>query len=99
LLPPTLKNKLRVPPTKIAYGYPLLWMMDTLVKKYKRQQKLSLVGIMMIVVVMMFDVQYLEKEETVVAAFVVACAGVFGVVLLSWYYEMKRISIKQVRCF
>lgn len=74
-------------------------MMDTLVKKYKRQQKLSLVGSMMIVVVLLFDVQYLEKEETVVTAFVVACVGVFGVLLLSWYYEMKRISIKEARRF
>ena len=74
-------------------------MMDTLVKKYKRQQKLSLVGIMMVVVVLLFDVQYLEKEETVVTAFVVACVGVFGVLLLSWYYEMKRISIKEARRF
>ena len=73
--------------------------MNRLEKKYRRQQKLSVVGMIMVGIMLMFNLQYLEKEETVVAAFFVVCAGLSVMMVLVWYYDNRKTAIEQMKGF
>ena len=73
--------------------------MNTIEKKYRRQQKLSVVGMIMVGIMLLFTLQFLEKEETMVAAFFVVCGGVSTVMTLLWYYDNRKTAIKDLRRF
>ena len=68
--------------------------MDTLVKKYENLATLCSLGIVLLVLVMMLSCQYLEKEETVVAAFVVVSISTMSTFFLVWLRKEFKDTAK-----
>jgi hypothetical protein len=68
--------------------------MDTLVKKYENLATLCSLGIVLLVLVMMLSCQYLEKEETVVAAFVVVSISTMSTMFLVWLRKEFKDTAK-----
>ena len=69
-------------------------MMNRLVKKYENLATLCSLGIVLLVLVMMLSCQYLEKEETVVAAFVVVSISAMSTILLVWLRTEFKASAR-----
>jgi hypothetical protein len=68
--------------------------MNTLVKKYENLATLCSLGIVLLVLVMMLSCQYLEKEETVVAAFVVVSISTMSTFFLVWLRKEFKDTAK-----
>lgn len=73
--------------------------MNILVKKYERLATLCSVGIVLLVVVMMMSCQYLEREDTVVAAFVVVSISTMSTFLLVWMRSEYKNAAKSIGRF
>ena len=68
--------------------------MDTLVKKYENLATLCSLGIVLLVLVMMLSCQYLEREDTVVAAFVVVSISTMSTFFLVWLRKEFKDTAK-----
>lgn len=74
-------------------------MMNDLSKKYNRLATLCSVGLGVVVLGLLYCCQYLEKEETVVTAFVVVCIGCMTGVFLVWLRDQFRDAANSYRNF
>jgi hypothetical protein len=74
-------------------------MMNNLAKKYDRLTTLCSVALGVIVLVLLCTCQYLEKEETVVDAFIVVCIGCMTAVFLFWLRDQFRDAANSYRNF
>jgi hypothetical protein len=73
--------------------------MNNLAKKYDRLATLCSVGLGVVVLVLLCTCQYLEKEETVVDAFIVVCIGCMTAVFLVWLRDQFRDAANSYRNF
>lgn len=73
--------------------------MDTLVKKYERLATLCGVAIVVLIGGMLYSCQYLEREDTVVAAFVVVCISTMLTLVLSWMRSEYKDAAKNIYNF
>ena len=74
-------------------------MMNNLAKKYDRLATLCSVGLGVVVLVLLCTCQYLEKEETVVDAFIVVCIGCMTGIFLFWLRDQFRDAANSYRNF
>lgn len=73
--------------------------MNTLVKKYEKLATLCSVGIVVLVLGMLYSCQYLEREDTVVAAFVVVSISTMSSFLLAWMRSEYKNAAKSMKEF